>query len=596
MATQAPLSTYVTGPEGEKLVQGYKDAQANLRQALESRQSQLFDPTLLAISQALGSPTKTGSFGEVLGNVAGAVGTAQEAEQKRSREIAGMKLELAKNELQSYQTGEGQKLVRDILAGKRPGPQAQEPAKPPEGLSPEDAILAQAPGAPKPPQTAQSATGGGLSHITGSDLAALAASGQGQMADALAKAVSLDRERFKVSDGVIVDLGAQGGPKMIADLRVGKQEPTEIVVRGKPLNLMMTGSQLRDFQAAKAQGKGDEYYDKNLQGLRTDINLPSRGGALREIYVPLLGDVRFQGDDRQAAIISQLSEEAVKTRNPTELRNYVNSITQKMPERPAQPASAQSPMDRPPAVAGRQPPAVAGRPTTQPAAQPAQAETDLSGLPLADQNKVVYERLTKADAPAQETAAILQTTATPQAVSSSNRRLKEIGDLVKNNPEVVGLMNKQGVWEAIKTAAAEGIKVGPYQVSAPVKEMLQKSNLTPDQQTVARRLDMLFNEEFFNRAALAKSALGPQISNADSILMRSPMAGTQDSAKLISYWSLHGQLVNRQNEEMHKAYNQWFDQTKGKAPVRQFFNKEGRVIMEKYNPYFERLQDRFEAR
>ena len=73
------------------------------------------------------------------------------------------------------------------------------------------------------------------------------------------------------------------------------------------------------------------------------------------------------------------------------------------------------------------------------------------------------------------------------------------------------------------------------------------------------------------------------------------MAGTQDSAKLISYWSLHGQLVNRQNEEMHKAYNQWLDQTKGKAPARQFFNKEGRVIMDKYTPYFERLQDRFGA-
>jgi hypothetical protein len=594
MAKEAQLSTYVTTPEGEERVKAYKDAQANLRQALDSRQNQLFDPTLLAISQALGSPTRTGSFGEVLGNVAGAVGTAQEAEMKRSREIAGMKLELAKNELQSHQLGEGQRLARDILSGKRP--QAPQAAKPPEGIqSPEDAILAQTPGA-RPAETSQPSTGGGLNHITGEHLAALAMSGQKELADVIAKGVEMDRNRFKVADGVIVDLGAQGGPKMIADLRVGEQKPTEIVVGGKSLIVMMNPSEQRDFLTASAQGKGDEFYKKNFEGRRTDVNRPAAGGALREIYVPLLGDIRFQGTDRQAAEIERLSEEAIRTRNPTELRNYVNSITQRMPERPAQPAPAQSPMDRPPAVAGRQPPAVAGRPTTQPAAQAAQTETDLSGLPLADQNKAVYERLTKADAPAQETAAILQTTATPQAVSSSNRRLKEIGDLVKDNPEVVGLMNKQGVWEAIKTAAAEGIKVGPYQVSAPVKEMLQKSNLTADQQTIARRLDMLFNEEFFNRAALAKSALGPQISNADSILMRSPMAGTQDSAKLISYWSLHGQLVNRQNDEMYKAYNQWFDQTKGKAPARQFFNKEGRVIMEKYNPYFERLQDRFEAR
>jgi hypothetical protein len=581
----APLSTYVTSPEGEERVRALKEAQANLRQALDSRQNQLFDPTLLAISQALGAPTKTGSFGEVIGNVAGAVGTSQEAEQKRAREIAGMKLELAKNELQSHQLSEGQRLARDIISGKRPGTQVQEPVKPSGDLSPEDAILAQAPGAPKPAQATQPATGGGLSHITGQDLAVLAMSGQKELADVIAKGVSMDRERFKVSDGVIVDLGAQGGPKMIADLRVGKQEPTEIVVRDKSLNLMMSPVEQRDFQIAKSQGKGDAYYDKNLSGRRTDVNQPSAGGALQEIYVPLLGEIRFQGTPRQAAMIERLSEEAIKTGNKTELQNYVGAVTGKMalPQNRPQPGAAQ-------------PPAVAGRPTAQPAAQPAQAETDLSSLPLAEQNKIVYERLTKSDAPAQETAAILQTTATPQAVSSSNRRLKEIGSLVSANPDVVGLMNKQGVWEAIKAAAAEGIKVGPYQVSAPVKEMLQKSNLTPEQQTVARRIDMLLNEEFFNRAALAKSALGPQISNADSILMRSPMASSGDSAKLINYWSLHGQLVNRQNEEMHKAYNQWLDQTKGKAPVRQFFSKDGRVIMEKYNPYFERLQDRFEAR
>jgi len=94
---QAPLSLHVTSPEGEERVRVYKEAQENLRRALDSRQNQLFDPQLLAMSQALGSPTKTGSFGEVLGNVAGAIGTAQEAEQKRAREIANMKYEVARN-------------------------------------------------------------------------------------------------------------------------------------------------------------------------------------------------------------------------------------------------------------------------------------------------------------------------------------------------------------------------------------------------------------------------------------------------------------------------------------------------------------------
>jgi hypothetical protein len=583
MATQAPLSTYVTTPEGEERVQAYKNAQENLRKALDSRQNQLFDPTLLAISQALGSPTKTGSFGEVLGNVAGAVGKSQEAEEKRAQEVAGMRLELAKQGLQSYQTEAGQKLARDILSGKRP--QAPEATKAPEEASPEDAILAQAPGSPSVPksQTSQPATGSGLSHVTGEHLVALTQAGQKDVADALEKAIKLDRDRFVFADGVIVDKGAQGGPKMVADLRVGKQEPTEIVVGGNPLNVMMTPTELRDFMSARSAGKGDEYFEKNLKGRRTDINQPAAGGPLQEIFVPLLGDIRFQGTARQAANIERLSEKAIDKNDPTELRNYVSTITRAMasPQNRPQPGAAQ-----PPAVAGRQP------------AQAAQAEatTDLSSLPLAEQNKIIYERITKSDVPAQETATVLQTTANPQSIGSSNRRLTELGKLVAANPDVVGLMNKQGLLTAIGTAANEGFRAGPYTVSLPVKDFVEKLKLNPEEQSTARRIAMLLDEEFFNRAALAKSALGPQISNADSVLMKSPMARPEDSAKLIRYWALHGQMVNRQNDEMYRAYNQWLDQTKGKAPVRQFFDKQGREITNKYTPYFERLQDGFGAR
>ena len=602
MATQAPLSTYVTTPEGEERVRALKEAQANLRQALDSRQNQLFDPTLLAISQALGSPTKTGSFGEVLGNVAGAVGTAQEAEQKRSREIAGMKLELAKNELQSHQLGEGQRLARDLLSGKRPGPQVPQATKFPEEMSPEDAILAQAPGAPsiakpQPSQPTQPATGGGLNFITGQDLAVLAMSGQKELADVIAKGVEMDRNRFKVADGVIVDLGAQGGPRMIADLRVSKQEPTEIVVRGQSLNVNMNQNEQRDFLAASAQGKGDEYYDKNLKNRRTDVNLPASGGDLKEISVPLLGDVVFRGTPKQAAMVERLSEEALKTRNPSALKDYVDSITKPMampaaPARPtAAPAAAPAAPGQPPtpAVAGRTPAAQAA---PQPAAQP-EPSSDVAGLPLADQNKVILERLTVADKPAQETMAVLMKSAGPETTVASNQRLKELVTIINNNPKVVGLMNQQGVVAGIAAAAQQGLQVGSTSVSLPVTTFLEKQKLTPQEQQVARRVAQLLDQEFFTRAALAKSALGPQISNTDAIAMKSPMARPEDGANLIKYWSLHGVLVNKQNDELVNSYNSWMDRTKGRQPARQYWNTEGRKILNQYTPYFEKLEKDF---
>jgi hypothetical protein len=153
MATKASsgaLSTFVTSDEGRERVQAYKDAQDNLRQALDSRQNQLFDPTLLAISQALGSPTKTGSFGEVLGNVAGAIGTSQQAEEKRAREAAAMRFEMAQQGLQSYQATAKDKAFQDLVksmtgqpptggaapAGAPTGAPATTGASPAEGAAP----------------------------------------------------------------------------------------------------------------------------------------------------------------------------------------------------------------------------------------------------------------------------------------------------------------------------------------------------------------------------------------------------------------------------------------------------------------------------
>ena len=71
------------------------DAYAALLGSLESRQRGL-GPTLLAIAQGATAPTKTGSFGESLGNIAGSVLKQQEEERKEELPAAQMRLQLAK--------------------------------------------------------------------------------------------------------------------------------------------------------------------------------------------------------------------------------------------------------------------------------------------------------------------------------------------------------------------------------------------------------------------------------------------------------------------------------------------------------------------
>jgi hypothetical protein len=262
------------------------------------------------------------------------------------------------------------------------------------------------------------------------------------------------------------------------------------------------------------------------------------------------------------------------------------------PQAAAGPAAApgQPPM---PAVAGRPPaPQAAPQPAAQPAAQP-EPTSDLSGLPLADQNRTILERLSAADRPAQETMAVLMKSAGPETIVASNQRLKELVTIINNNPKVVGLMNQQGVVAGIAAAAQQGLQVGSTSVSLPVTTFLEKQRLTPQDQQVARRVAQLLDQEFFTRAALAKSALGPQISNTDAIAMKSPMARPEDGAELIKYWSLHGVLVNRQNDALVNSYNSWLDSTKGRQPTRQYWNTEGRRILNQYTPYFEKLEKDF---
>lgn len=135
MATKAPDFTNVIGSDA---MQEYLDAQRNAREKFEERSNnRLFDPTLLAMAQGFLAPTKTGSFGESLGNVAASVGPAQAAEEKRIMEMAKMRLEMAQQgvqtEMQTKQAEARQRAINEDLGPESPY------AKPPAKIAPQPA-------------------------------------------------------------------------------------------------------------------------------------------------------------------------------------------------------------------------------------------------------------------------------------------------------------------------------------------------------------------------------------------------------------------------------------------------------------------------
>ena len=138
----------------------YTAAQQEARDILEQRNNRLFDPTYLAMAQGFLAPTKTGSFGESLGNVAAMVGPAQQAEEKRTMDMAKMRMELAQQGLQTSiqaQNAEQDQAAFNARAYKAPTAQPAPPAAgmPPPVAPPAAPTPAPAPAtAPQPPSGA----------------------------------------------------------------------------------------------------------------------------------------------------------------------------------------------------------------------------------------------------------------------------------------------------------------------------------------------------------------------------------------------------------------------------------------------------------
>lgn len=136
MATQPVQSAFGTDPESTSANEKWSQAYDQLIKSLDARQEKpFFNPTYLAAAQGFLTPTKTGSFFESLGNVAGNVAKAQEAEQNRALETAKARLDLAGMGIQqANQRATDRELARRAGIGGEPSaPPSGEPAGTPSG-------------------------------------------------------------------------------------------------------------------------------------------------------------------------------------------------------------------------------------------------------------------------------------------------------------------------------------------------------------------------------------------------------------------------------------------------------------------------------
>lgn len=215
-----PVSYYTETPGEKKSLEDFLRIQEELETALTNRQ-QLFDPVLLAMAQGFLAPTKTGKFGEALGNVAAQVAPAQQAEEKRMLENIAMRRDLAASKLGAQQASRDEQMLRGLLKPSTATPTAtpaaegtKPPAAPVEG-APAAEPVAGAPLAPGPAEAQATAApvrglqeGSTLDQLTGPQLSAMAISNNPRV-QALAKYVlnlrEDERKNLMVVGGNLVD-------------------------------------------------------------------------------------------------------------------------------------------------------------------------------------------------------------------------------------------------------------------------------------------------------------------------------------------------------------------------------------------------------
>lgn len=178
-------------------------------------------------------------------------------------------------------------------------------------------------------------------------------------------------------------------------------------------------------------------------------------------------------------------------------------------------------------------------------------------------------------------------------VGTTNANLDNLYNMVNTvkGQKVMSLLNKQGIIPALAQGAESGITTPIGSLSAPALEILQKLNLKPDEQNLARMIAQSISDLNMGVMKQGKDIFGPQISVYDAQKMAEPGFKTTDSSKVISSLVNKFKIMNHFQGEMNKAQQDFFDRNQT-AKTSQFFrSKEFNEVADQYTKTLRKLNE-----
>lgn len=536
------METTTSEPQGAlaQAQSAYEKAQNELLAKIESRESKI-DIPWFAIAGALLKPTRTGAFGESLGNAGDVMGQWQENQKKEELTNAQMRAQITKSILDSAYDRNASEQLNLINRGQTPTLSSVMPTMAPP-VNP--TASAEATTAPVATPTA----------IQGTPLAP---------AEAPSKLELLQK----------------------AFPNIAPSQKYAPVVKS-----------MIDFENENRKA-GTELRKADIDAIKGLENVANLNSPFAQALIHSLSPA---GQKMFAELQAQKS--TVQAPTAPVANSTVAPSSASLPTGPL-PVAVSSALGLKPTDVAPAPSALSGqRPDLTPTVSPpAVTNTGLSpkgesevASEIAKQQAITEMQLQKsrqetAEEPFKEKIKSLSVW-DKGATTEEQRKLEELHTYTKN-PKLWGPLQQTGALGALLTAAQQGLQIPKIgNIGLPVEEAARKFNLSKSEQTDYSRIQQILGELFFERAKNYKSILGPSISNADVTLERQPMVTSSDSAKAVDYWIKHNLLINNQKQRLYDTYQSWFDKHGNKEPLNKFFSSpEYAKVYEDTTPMWQEL-------
>jgi hypothetical protein len=315
--------SYVPGldTESQEANRRYQEAMQKLVDSLEARRKPLFDPMFLALARGAGTPTRTGGWGESLGNIATELGKAQTEQQGVETELANMKMQLAGMGLQQQQLKQRERAFDAALG--LPGAPAALGAAPGQGST--QATSGEAPpgfqgvpGTPLLPPNPRVLTGT-------SYLSAARQDPKKSAADAIKEAQEIERKRYETKEGGVLDLSTG------LFYAFPKGELVERQIYGSTYKIPAASASILDLYQSTSDPRYHDVASKLLGGVpRTGAGgkAPEGGTAGQPLKSVRESEVEREMEVSRAKKLAEAAaakEAEIETRDATARRMYSNA-------------------------------------------------------------------------------------------------------------------------------------------------------------------------------------------------------------------------------------------------------------------------------